>query len=155
MLNILRFMITDKYEYYVGEDYLSYEFTSEGNNGKILKVVQYSRLFIGSLQAYNIGFGDRITGSMKINDTVVSNNGDITKVLNTVASTIFDFSSYYLHPWIYAKGSTPIRTLLHQRKLDSQIDVIDSEFNIYGLSEGGWEKLKKGHKCFAFLFKKK
>jgi len=52
-----------------------------------------------------------------ISDITNSNNGDMEKVLYTVANTVYDFLDHYPDELIFAHGSTPIRTRLYQRKL--------------------------------------
>jgi len=99
-----------KYEYSAGEDLHFYEFTSSGVNGEVKKVVEYSKMNIENF--YNLGFGDFDEKKEVINDKVVTNNGDSLKVLSTVASTIYAFTGKYPNAWIFATGSTEVRTRL-------------------------------------------
>lgn len=61
---------------------MTFEFTSEGKNGLIHKIVKFQPTNLKGL--YNLAFGDKMLGSMEIDDKVISNNGDSEKVLATV-----------------------------------------------------------------------
>lgn len=41
---------------------------------------------------------------------LLTNNGDSTKTLATVASTVYAFTGKYPEAWVYATGSTAVRT---------------------------------------------
>ena len=75
------------------EDLHSFSFISEGKNGKIEKVIRYEKI---TDDVFNLGFGDKDPITGKINDKVVTNNGDTEKVLATVVSTVFTLNSFKL-----------------------------------------------------------
>jgi hypothetical protein len=148
-------MFLDQYEYFAKDNFLTYQFTSKGINGSIEKIVQYSKLTMPSIgTVYNLGFGD-LTADGNISDTVNSNNGDMKKVLSTVANTVYDFTEHYPNQFIFAHGSTPIRTKLYQRKIIQMLPIISTEFDIYGLDKAGWVELTVAEEYRAFLIKKK
>ncbi|GAA4204342.1 hypothetical protein GCM10022289_22040 [Pedobacter jeongneungensis] len=148
-------MFLDQYEYFAKNNFLTYQFTSKGKNGAIEKIVQYSKLTIPGVGiVYNLGFGD-LTSDGRINDVVNSNNGDMEKVLSTVANTIYDFIAHYPNQFIFAHGSTPIRTKLYQRKISQMLQIISTEFEVYGLEEAGWVEFTGTEEYKAFLIKKK
>ena len=82
-----------KYEYTSDDELHFYEFTSIGRNGKIKKVVEYSKMNIENF--YNLAFGDYDDVTGEINDMIITNNGDSLKVLATVASTAYAFTGKY------------------------------------------------------------
>ena len=86
---------------------------------------------------------------------VVSNIGDMGKVLATVAKTIYDFTGYHGNQWIYATGSNKARTMIYQRKLRQRLEEIIMDFDIYGLNNQRWEEFSKEKDYDAFLIKKK
>jgi hypothetical protein len=148
-------MFLNQYEYFAKNNFLTYQFTSEGVNGSIQKIVQYSKLPIPGIGiVYNLGFGDLMEDG-NVSDIANSNNGDMEKVLSTVASTVYDFLEHYPDQLIFAHGSTPIRTKLYQRKLTQMLQIISTEFDIYGLGEEGWEEFTQEEAYMAFLIKKK
>ncbi|MFW0714297.1 DUF6934 family protein [Pedobacter sp. N23S346] len=110
-------MLLDQYEYFAKNNFLTYQFTSEGVKGSVEKIVQYSKLTIPGVGiVYNLGFGD-LSEDGNISDITNSNNGDMEKVLATVANTVYDFIENYPNQLVFAHGSTTIRTKLYQRKL--------------------------------------
>lgn len=148
-------MFLNQYEYFAKNNFLTYQFTSEGVNGSIQKIVQYSKLTIPGIGiVYNLGFGDLMEDG-NVSDITNSNNGDMEKVLSTVANTVYDFLEHYPDQLIFAHGSTPIRTKLYQRKLTQMLQIISTEFDIYGLGEEGWEEFTRQEAYTAFLIKKK
>ena len=62
-----------KYPMKVDEAHTKYEFTSEGARGSILKAVVYGQIEEG---LFNLAFGDWNAELQRIDDTIISNNGD-------------------------------------------------------------------------------
>ena len=74
------------YPLLVSEDGRQFEFISMGKKGSINKKIIYSPL--GFDDIFNLGFGDVVKNSNKIDDGVVSDNGDTIIVLNTILSSL-------------------------------------------------------------------
>ena len=86
-------------------DDLTFFFISKGRR-KIDKVVKYQKISsCYDRDVYNFGFGDRIGGTSKIDDKIISNNGDIYKVFNTVLQTIPEFFKKYPKSVLFVTGS--------------------------------------------------
>ena len=100
-----------KYLYKSEELLMIYEFVSEGPKGRIKKMVQYTDT--GTENVYNLAFGDYDEKTKNIDDISITNNGDSTKVLATVASTVYAFTEKHPNAWIFATGSTVVRTRLY------------------------------------------
>lgn len=148
-------MFLNQYEYFAKNNYLTYQFTSEGIKGSIEKIVQYSKANVSGIGiVYNLGFGD-LDKNGRLSDTANSNNGDMEKVLSTVANTVYDFMEHYPSQLLFAHGSTPIRTKLYQRKLMQMLDIVSIEFDLYGLGKEGWGEFIGQEEYKAFLIKKK
>jgi hypothetical protein len=148
-------MLLNQYEYFARNNFLTYQFTSEGIKGSIEKIVQYSKLTIPGIgTVYNLGFGD-LGEDGNVSDIANSNNGDMEKVLSTVANTIYDFLEHHPNQLIFAHGSTPVRTKLYQRKLMQMLKTISTEFDLYGLGEQGWVEFIGKEEYKAFLIKMK
>ncbi len=77
------------YHFSSNSDCTEFYFESIGNQGKIEKVVRFE--FFNKVLV-NLAFGDKFDGSEDFDDAVVSNNGDLKKVLATVAQIAFVFS---------------------------------------------------------------
>jgi len=130
-----------------------YEFYSVGPKGHIKKVIEFSETNVEDV--YNLAFGDydEITG--KISDRVVTNNGDSLKVLSTVASSVYAFTSKRPEAWVFATGSTSVRTRLYRMGLTNNLAEISEDFHVYGLKEDQWEDFFIGEDYKAFLVKRK
>ena len=143
-----------KYLYRSEEQFLFYEFTSEGPKGLFKKVVEYTET--STENVYNLGFGDYDETTKSINDLTVTNNGDSLKVLATVASTVYAFTKKYPEAWILATGSTSARTRLYRMGLTNNLVEISEDFIIYGYNRNElWEKFVVGENYEAFLLTKK
>ena len=82
-----------------------YLFISRGHTD-IVKVVQYQ--YIGKLDSkpiFNLGFGNYDRDTTQIRDDIISNNGDVYVVFNTVLSTIPEFFISNPGAIIMAQGS--------------------------------------------------
>ena len=147
-------MTKPKYLYKSEEDFLVYEFISEGPKGHIRKMVKYS--FTGTENVYILGFGDFDTETNEINDFSVTNNGDSEKVLSTVASTVYAFTQKYPTLWVLATGSTSVRTRLYRMGITNNLKEIQVDFAVFGLNDKGlWEEFIVGEDYEAFLITKK
>jgi hypothetical protein len=143
-----------KYQYRSERSLHFFEFTSEGPNGKIKKIVEYSET--GTENVYNLGFGDYDEVTSGINDLSVTNNGDSLKVLATVASTVYAFIEKHPNAWIFATGSTIVRTRLYRMGITNNLAEIAEDFIVLGYnSKGEWEEFVIGEDYEAFLLTKK
>lgn len=128
-----------------------YIFESIGAKGSILKVVMFTEI---QSNIYNLGFGDYDIKTNIINDTSISDNGDIIKVLSTVINIADDFLTKNPFCSIYFEGSTPLRTQLYQRILNNYFDEFSDYFEIYGYIEERPELFQNNKTYKSFLIKK-
>ena len=143
------------YDCFISENFCRYEFCSEGPNGKIKKVILFTRATLNGSFIYNLAFGD-VDKYGFFNDFVNSNNQDAEKVLATVAQAVIAFTNMYPDALIFAEGSTPSRTRLYQMGLNKFWNEIDCDFSIYGLfKNGGFEPFRSGVNYIAFACKRK
>jgi len=98
------------------------------------------------------GYDETIGG---INDKTITNNGDSQKVLSTVASTVYALTGKYPEAWIYATGSTAVRTRLYRMGLTNNIIEILKDFYVFGLKDKSWEEFIVGEDYDAFLVTRK
>jgi len=110
-----------------------YIFTSIGKKA-IHKFVDFSPTQTPNL--YNVGFGDLLQDG-SIDDTANSNNGDMIKVLATVAQIIKDFTTQFPEIKLIFFGSTPERTNLYGRILTTYYMDFSKEFVITALIKTG------------------
>jgi hypothetical protein len=104
---------------------------------------------------FNLGLGDLDEKTGRIDDHVVTNNGDSQKVLATVASTVYAFFEKYPHAFVYVVGNSLIRTRLYRMGITNNLDEINSDFEVYGLLKGEWHEFRKNVNYDAFLIHKK
>jgi hypothetical protein len=144
-----------KYLYKSEKQLRVYQFVSEGPKGNIKKMVQYTDT--GTENIYNLGFGDYNDMNGSIDDLTITNNGDSLKVLATVASTVYAFTERHPEAWIFATGSTSVRTRLYRMGITNNLAEISVDFKVFGLTidTNKWEGFIPGEDYEAFLITKK
>ena len=141
----------EKYSVKTNSNHLTYEFISEGPNGKIAKIVVYQHMFDNF---YNLAFGDFTNQHEILDDLTVSDNGDTAKILYTVASTLYDFFQHYEGTIVFAQGSTHSRNRLYRRYLSQFLDIITENFMLFGELDGIIERFQKGKDYTSFYIHK-
>ncbi len=104
---------------------------------------------------YNLGFGDKDILTGFVSDSTVTNNGDSQKVLITVAATLYAFTDKNPEAIILATGNTEARTRLYRMGITNNLETIENDFLVMGLTENGWENFKKDVTYGAFLVRRK
>jgi hypothetical protein len=145
-------MVLPRYELKTEKSRLFFEFMSEGHQVEILKIIKFCRTDFSGM--YNLAFGDKGLTNGEIDDTSVSNNGDARKILATVVDAVCIFSDKYPNAWIYAIGSTQLRTRLYRMGIAKSLLDINKDFEIYGMIGNGWYPFVKNEAYEAFLIKK-
>ncbi|MGI4022461.1 MAG: DUF6934 family protein [Janthinobacterium lividum] len=146
-------MKLDRYELKAGRNLTTFEFLSEGQKGKIIKVIQFQRMNLPNL--YNLAFGDKNPETGDLDDKVVTDNGDSEKVLATVVAAIYAFADQYPDVWVYATGSTEARTRLYRMGINKYFDIAEADFEIMGEQQNEWEWYEKGKDYQAFAVRRK
>ena len=144
-------MNKDIYTFYYDEDYSLYFFISMGIHGHIQKVVSISRIpdnsDYPSTPAYNLGFGDVVTfsGGWALDGSPRTGNGDMAKVIATVARIAMDFLREHPESLLSLEGymdeksavrGKNQRNILYQRVIDSNWVQLSSEFRFWGVKSG-------------------
>ena len=146
-------MEQERYNYSAEKKLMYFEFFSIGPKGQIKKIIEFSETNVKDV--YNLAFGDFDEKTQQISDTIVTNNGDSLKVLATVASSVYAFTAKRPEAWVFATGSTDVRTRLYRMGLTNNLAEISKDFNVYGLKEDQWEDFLIGDDYEAFLVKRK
>ena len=136
------------YAYSADDAFFNCTFDSKGPKGYIRKVARFSPV---SDDFYNFGFGDLIPSSNIIDDTSISNNGDGQKILKTVGSIIFDFTTLNPEARIFCKGTTKSRTRLYQIAINKFYPKVSLYFTILGQKGDVWKPFEKGCNYDAFV----
>lgn len=105
-----------------------YSFVSIGEQGRILKVVLYQLL---DRNRYNLAFGDWINED--VNDKIISNNNDLSKVISTVAQTVYKFTEEYPDAIIEIEGVDIKRTKLYNTVFKRRFFEIKETFHVAGI----------------------
>lgn len=143
-----------RYEYQTEDELHYFEFTSIGPKGEIKKIVEYTKVSVDNI--YNLGFGDYDKEGNKIDDKIVTNNGDSQKVLATVVSTIYAFTGKYPEYWVFATGSTEVRTRLYRMGITNNLAELQVDFFVYGMKmDESLEEFIIGEDYLGFLVTRK
>ena len=121
-------MHLEEYTAVKGDSDFSYEFYSEGPEGRIKELARFTPLTGYGNDYYNLYLGDWLEAEDRLSGTVVSNNMDREKVLTTVAAIVVDFTASIPHAVIFAEGNTPSRNRLYQMGISANWQVINEIF---------------------------
>ena len=146
-------MKLQQYPLVSSDKFMTFEFISEGKKGLIHKIVQYQPTNLKAV--YNLAFGDKDNTTGNIDDSVISNNGDIEKVLITVVATVYTFTDKYPDAWIYATGSTKSRTRLYRMGITKYLSEAIEDFEVFGERNDDWETFRKNVEYEGFLLRRK
>ena len=145
-----------KYEVYeqeqITKDYSVFDFYSEGVNGSILKRVTFKESEYENV--YNLAFGC-VDEKNDIDDLSISDNGDLQKILATVAQIVKIYTAEYPERWINFEGSTKSRTRLYRMAITLNFEELSEEFLIFGISNDKPIPFSKNMDTPAFLIKRK
>lgn len=146
-------MLDDHYAVETSPDLQTFEFISHGPKGSVTKVIRYTEINVKGF--YNLGFGDKDLITNYISDMAVTNNNDSQKVLATVAATLYAFIDGHPDATVIATGSTEARTRLYRMGIANNLNNIEKDFLILGLTDTDWEPFSKNVTYGAFLVRRK
>jgi len=146
-------MQLDKYALKAESSLTVFEFVSEGPNGLIHKLIQFQDT--NQPDVYNLAFGDKNAETGELNDLAVSNNGDSDKVLATVVAALYAFFDKYPGAFVYATGSTAIRTRLYRMGISRFYDQMIEDFDLYGQAGNEFCAFEVGKEYAGFLAQRK
>ena len=121
-------MITDSYLYIAVRRKTRFIFESEGVQGKIVKIIQFSPM---DDNEWNLGFGDLKSGF--VDDSIVSNNQDTVKVLQTVARATYEFFNTYPDSVVIINPVDERRRKLYNRIFQRHIKDISTVCDVTGV----------------------
>ena len=127
-------MITDAYSFIALQRKTRFIFESEGKQGKIIKIIQFTQL---ESNEWNLGFGDLKDGN--IDDLIISNNEDVFKVIKTVAKVVTIFFQEYPQSRFIIKPIDDKRKKLYNSIFRRHFKDIILDFNILGIVENNKE----------------
>jgi len=129
----------------------TYSFISVGRRGLILKVVRFDEI---ESDIFNLGFGDFDFERQTLSDSIVSDNGDIEKILATVVLILNDFLQNNPKFSVFIVGSTLSRTRLYQIAINRYYEDFKVYFEIFGFKNSDFEIFQKNVNYESFLVRK-
>lgn len=147
--------IEERYKVKVDDLNSIFEFISEGKNGSITKIVQFTKTRWEGV--YNLGFGDKNLKTGILDDKVISDNGDFEKVLATVAATVYTFTKFNPNVVVILRATNKARIRLYQMAISKYLEKISKDFDVYGYAQdkANWELFKRNINYRGFLLQKK
>jgi hypothetical protein len=146
-------MQQERYALRASPDFYVFAFTSEGPQGEKKKIIQFSEM--DEAGVYNLAFGDWNPIAQKLEDRVVSNNGDRERILATVVAAVYLFTNINPDCRIFFSGSTPARTRLYQMGITKYVQQALADFEIWGNKDSNWENFQVNVMYNAFLIRRK
>lgn len=130
-----------------------YEFDSISDTKIIRKAVGYYESNFDA-NVVELAFGDLIDN--KLNVTVVSDNKDFLKIINTVIVTIYRFLELYPQKTVSFMGSSQSRNRIYRAIIAKIYDENSSDFDIFGITyDSEIEKFIPNKDYFAFQIQRK
>lgn len=135
------------YQFYVSNHALRFDFLSIGKT-VISKSIIYTRTETPNL--YSLALVD-IYSDGSADDTSVSDNGDMEKILVTVFHTFSIFFNNYPDSIIGFEGSTPSRTRLYRIAISHELSSITEVYNVWGIINDTYQAFQKDQPYSGFL----
>ena len=142
-------MSIEKYQIMANSDQRVFDFVSFGPNGKFHKRVVFAKTSYDGVFSLNLADFDQNSGYLDYYS--ISDNGDRDKILATVVSCLYAFFNEYPKVYVYATGSTPVRTRLYRMGMSKYYDQMEADFNVFGELDDDWERFEKNKSYKAFM----
>jgi hypothetical protein len=146
-------MQSEFYPFQSDDDRHYFEFLSVGPEKTIEKAVVFT-LVDASTNLFNLALVDILSDGSHC-DKIVSNNGDLEKVMATVAECIAVFFEHYPSAGVYVKGSTPSRNRLYRIVFSRELSKIKKYYELHGLTGSFIESFEANKSYDVYLLKLK
>lgn len=131
---------------------LLYTFISRGKNGTVPKAIVFQEI---DIELYNLALLDYDEQNKIWLDDSNTNNGDLSKVMATVAQTIVLFLDTYPTSSIYIEANSNSRNRLYHRIMTNYQAEFELYFEIEASLNGIKEPFSIGKKYDNFYIRKK
>lgn len=145
-------MQSEFYPFQSDDSRLYFEFLSVSPARSIRKAVMFTPL--SSNRAFNLALLDILPDKTFCGQTI-SNNGDLEKVMATVAQCIAHFFEHYPSADIYLQGNTPTRTRLYRIIISRELQKIRKYYEIYGTIDSKLELFESNKNYELYLLRRK
>jgi hypothetical protein len=126
-------MKNEYYPFLSNQEKWYFEFESEGTKGKITKIVLFSKI---KNNIWNLGFGDKTGDNWE--DAVISNNGDLLKVMATIVAIGVEFSENWPDLIIHIQPVDDKRKMLYNALFKRNYLEINQNFEVKGFLKNRW-----------------
>ena len=150
-MNLTSYQVLSK-----SDDSTEYKFVSIGPKGEITKLIIFEELDLET-NLYNLSLVDLFDDGM-MSDSNNSNNGDLRKILVTVAKVLMDYTLIFPERTIYFEGSDDQgkRNAVYNRAISSYLSIFENDLIIKGVTiENVIEMYNPSKRYIAFLVKRK
>jgi len=163
-------MNKDIYQFQSIEESSLYAFVSEGIQGKVQKAVLISPLSDDLAESFhpmfNLAFGDVVAFENRwiLDDSIRTGNGDMSKVIATVAAIAMEFLGKHPNCSLSFQGyidkksvllGKNQRNILYQRGIDSNWEELSGELRLWGVKGRKFEEYAPGNAYDRILVKLK
>lgn len=128
-------------------------FESIGSKGVINKVVAFQQTSVATI--YNLGLADYDPNTGEIDDTIITDNGDMEKILATIFQVVIHYLSLNPEHIIYFSGNSPSRTRLYRIAINHSLNEITTQFDVLGVINSQPESFIANRAYEGFLIRKK
>jgi|GEM_PF-5546426 len=101
-----------------------------GKQGNVLKLTAFQRM---QEHLYNMALVDYDLETEEGNDSIVTNNQDMPKVLATVARILFDFLTCLPHVAVLIEANSEIKKKLYNRLIKNNLQSIPIDCEVLGV----------------------
>lgn len=135
------------YDFQIGAQARSFSFISEGPR-TVAKQVIYAETTLPDF--FNLALADIETDGSP-NFYSVRNNGDLERIMATVAQTLLVFFRSHPRAKVAFTGSTPARTRLYQIILAREMEAVAADFVLSGVKENTLEDFRPNRDYDGFV----
>lgn len=140
------------YAFKIDDEDFSYTFVSVGVQGEIVKIIVFQPI---QANIFNLLLGNFDPQSGHIDDTEVSNNGDMPKIFATIFQIANHFLEHNPEKLIYVEANTKIKHKLYTRIIRNNLKQIETQYRVFGvLQDETFEIFKENTEYTAYIIKK-
>ena len=123
---------------------LEFLFMSDNSLGTnpVKKMINYTRLVRLGNVYYNLSPGDYDEKTRYLDDTVVTDNGDMRRVFRTVVSTLEIFFGEHPEAQVHIDGSDSRRKAYYRKLIRDHFELVSTRYDLYGSLKGNLELFK-------------
>lgn len=120
----------------INDELTQFEFISIGKKGEFPILIKFSPID-PTRTIWNLGFGVAVLDNqgfvIRIDDTIVIDNGDVNKIFATVAQKALDFLNIFPDRYVYFNGSDAIRTRKYRQILSHHFEEINPDYRVFSV----------------------